>query len=128
MLKTYCREYTLKVDNIIVYTNNHYVLVDETEANLNPTIIESGDNFESIWNLIKSGKRYFWQSLYTNLLTKKRRIEFYQNGWIWKEKEFNLKWEYIIIDKEVTVSLKEFQDFPVEKVIQFYKERGIEKI
>lgn len=128
MLKTYYREHTLKIDDIIVYTDNHNVLVDESEANLTPTIIKSGDTFESMWNLITNEKKYFWQRLYTNFFTKKRKIEFCQYGWVWKEKKFNLKWEYIVIDKECTVSLKEFQNFPIEKVIQFYKERGIEKI
>ena len=127
MMKTYLQTIALTIDNKVVYINQTKQLLTEEEKE--EKILETvGSSFDTLWNEIKKTGWYLGANFHQNPLTKKRSMQF-TDVFLWKErKQPNLDWKITRRYQEISMTLEEMASFPVDSIIQYLKERGIDAL
>lgn len=134
MLKIYRTRYTLRMekerDEKWVFWTDPFIL-EESDAEMNRFAKQSGDTFESFWEVYKRyGLMLPCNTWMRGIFSKKRRIEFffdYAPTWVdnGEKRKWTIEEELI----EIQLSMEQLMKIkPADKVIEYLKERGIEKI
>lgn len=133
MLKIYKTRYTLRMEKEReekwVFWSDPFIL-EEEKAEANRFTKNFGDTFDSFWEAYeKYGLMLPCNRWMRGLFSKKRRIEFFWNyAPTWVDNGEKRKW---LIEEEffdVEISMKELMKLKSDSVIEYLKERGINKI
>lgn len=128
MMNVYKRTIKIYLENEVVGGDLEFVLQDEIEVT---NFTKEGNTFAEFWNVLGEYPLKVdcarWQR---GLFSKKRRIEPWYGGHFktWKEDGSTREWKVVWEEKEESCAMKHFKNFNAEKVIQYFKERGINSI
>lgn len=124
MLKPYVVELRLYVNDRLCHISNPKLdLLSDEEVATHNEFIKEGKDFDSLWEFLSN--KCCDQYLSTSILTKKRKIKFYQNNETFKENDV-VKWEYkYAIRPYKHLKTRDFQIISADKVIQYCAERGL---
>ena len=132
MLKAYKIHYKFTLEGMEEdwYKSSDIFLEEESKANKEIQKFE-GQTFQSFWDLHNEFGLILPSNRWNRALwSKKRRIEFFFDlapTWVDNGKE-ERKWTLEIVWGEPEMTMKQLFELPAEKVIQYLKERGIDKI
>ena len=129
MMNVYTRDIKIYLEDEVIGSCYDYILEDESEI-MNNEI--SGNSFAGLWDVLKD---FSWIYLFCarrekGLFSNKRRIEPWKDGDFktWKEDGSTREWKVVCKEEKCSCKLEQFKNFNVEKVIQYFKERGINSI
>lgn len=130
MLKTYYTRYTLTINGEVYTTHTRRPVILREENVITKEF--SGKTFQSFWEIFPEyGIIIPGNTWLRGLFSKKRRIEFfdsYCNFKTWVDNGEEREWSFKIEDFECEVSMKELLECKSDLVIEYLKERGINKI
>ena len=134
MLKIYRTRYTLRMerekDEKWVFWTDPFIL-EESDAEMNRFAKYSGDTFESFWEVYERyGLMLPCNRWMRGIFSKKRRIEFfYGYAPTWVDNGEKRKWMIEEELMEIQLSMEKLMKIqPADSVIEYLRERGIEKI
>lgn len=129
MMEVYKRDVKIYLEDKVIGSHVEFVLQEESEAKEYEI---SGNNFAGFWDVLND---FSWMYLECarwerGLFSKKRRIEPWHGGQFktWKEDGSTREWKLIWAEEKCSCKLEAFKKFDTEKIIQYFKERGINSI
>lgn len=130
MMNVYKRTVRIYLENKVVGGYSDFVLQKDSEA-VNYT--KEGNTFTDFWDELNY---YSWMPLDCArwekglFFSNKRRIEPWHGGDFktWKEDGSTREWKVVWKEEKCSCKLEQFKHFDAEKVIQYFKERGINSI
>lgn len=130
MLKTYYTRYILTINGEKYITSTRRpIILDEDKIAIQEFC---GKTFQSFWDLFKDyGLILPGNCWMRGIFSKKRRIEFFDNYCdfkTWIDDGEEREWSFKVEDIECEVSMKELLECKSDLVIEYLKERGINKI
>lgn len=130
MLKTYYTKYTLTINGEEYITNTRRpIILNEKDVAIKEF---SGKTFQSFCEMFPNyGLIIPGNSWMRGIFSKKRRIEFfntYCNFKTWIDNGEEREWSFKIEDIECEVSMNQLLECKSDLVIEYLKERGINKI
>ena len=128
MLKTYLTRYTLTINGDKYVTNTRRPIIARE-----PEFKEfKGNTFASFWELFQIYGLIIPGNCWTRgIFSKKRRIEFFDSYCVfdtWIDNGKEREWSFTVEDYEYETTMKELMECEADLVIEYLKERGINKI
>ena len=128
MMNVYLRVLNFSIDNKIVKTECHEILIDDKDVLTEEIIDGQGTTFDSLWDYMGTAykglnvpanrwERAFW--------SKKRRIEFFVKAKTWIDNGTERPWKITMYDKPYSISMSRLMKFDADKVAQYLVERNL---
>lgn len=128
-MNVYTRDIKIYLEGKVIGGCCGYILENESDI---INIERSGNNFAGLWDVLND---FNWINLLCtrwekSLFSNKRRIEPWHGGGFktWKEDGSTREWKVVWKEEKCSCKLEQFKNFDTEKVIQYFKERGINSI
>lgn len=130
MMKVYKRDVKIYLENKVIGSYIDLVLQKESEAKEYEI---SGDSFSRLWDVLNDFSWIYLECARWErglFFSNKRRIEPWHGGDFktWKEDGSTREWKVVWKEEKCSCKLEQFKHFDAEKVIQYFKERGINSI
>ena len=127
-MNVYLRVLDFSIDNKIVRTEHHEILIDDKDALIEEIIDGQGITFDSLWDYMGTAykclnvpanrwERAFW--------SKKRRIEFFVKVKTWVDNGTERPWKVTMHDEPYSISMSRLMQFNADKVTQYLVERNL---
>lgn len=130
MMNVYRRNIKIYLEDKVIGSYVDLVLQKDSESKEYEI---SGNSFAEFWNVLTDFSWIYLECARWErgpFFSKKRRIEPWHGGYFktWKEDGSTREWKLIWTEEKCSCKLEAFKKFDTEKVIQYFKERGINSI